>query len=71
MLIIILLDATNMVFCQANVFSAGRSCATELTSILDYIDEQVDIGKQTNVISLDMDKAFDKVDLTLLLEGLK
>ena len=49
---------------------AGRSCVTQLTSVLHYIGGQLDAVKQIDIIYLDMSKAFDKVDHTkLLLEG--
>ena len=51
-------------------FLAGRSCVTQLTSVLHYIGGQLDAVKQIAIIYLDMSKAFDKVDHTkLLLEG--
>ena len=51
-------------------FLAGRSCVTQLTSVLHYIGGQLDAVKQIDIIYLDMSKAFDKVDHTkLLLEG--
>ena len=43
-------------------FLAGRSCVTQLTSVLHYIG-----GKQIDIIYLDMSNAFDKVDHTKLL----
>lgn len=51
-------------------FIPGRSCVSQQTTVLDYIDSQLDNGKQTDVIYLDMSKAFDKVDHTLLLTKL-
>ena len=48
-------------------FMAGKSCVSQLTAVLDYIGSQLDNGKQTDVIYLDMSKAFDKVDHGLLL----
>ena len=48
-------------------FLAGRSCVTQLTSVLHYIGGQLDAGKQIDIIYLDMSKAFDKVDHTKLL----
>ena len=51
-------------------FLAGRSCITQLTSVLDYIGAQLDSGRQTDVIYLDMSKAFDKVDHAKLLDRL-
>ena len=46
---------------------AGRSCVTQLTSVLRYIGGQLDASKQTDIIYLDKSKAFDKVDHTKLL----
>ena len=40
-------------------FLAGRSCVTQLISVLHYIGGQLDAGKQINIIYLDMSKAFD------------
>ena len=48
-------------------FLAGRSCVTQLTSVLHYIGGQLDAGKQIDITYLDMSKAFDKVDHTKLL----
>ena len=48
-------------------FLSGRSCVTQLTSVLHYIGGQLDAGKQIDIIYLDMSKAFDKVDHTKLL----
>ena len=52
-------------------FMAGKSCVSQLTAVLDYIGSQLDHGKQTDVIYLDMSKAFDKVDHGLLLNKLR
>ena len=49
---------------------AGRSCVTQLTSVLHYIGGQLDAVKQIDIIYLDMSKAFDKVDHTKLLARL-
>ena len=48
-------------------FLAGRSCVTQLTSVLHYMGGQLDAVKQIDIIYLDMSKAFDKVDHTKLL----
>ena len=48
-------------------FLAGRSCVTQLTRVLHYIGDQLDAGKQIDIIYLDMSKTFDKVDHTKLL----
>ena len=50
-------------------FQPGRSCVAQLTSVLDYIGSQ--LRKQTDIIYLDMSKAFDKVNHTLLLDKLR
>ena len=52
-------------------FLPGRSCVTQLLTVLDQIGEQLDAGKQTDIIYLDMSKAFDKVCHSLLLRKLK
>ena len=48
-------------------FLIGRSCVTQLTTVLHYIGGQLDAGKQIDIIYLDMSKAFDKVDHIKLL----
>ena len=52
-------------------FLAGRSCVTQLISVLHYIGGQLDAGKQINIIYLDTSKAFDKVGHTNLLGRLQ
>ena len=52
-------------------FLPGRSCLTQLISVLHYIGGQLDAGKQIDIIYLDMSKAFDKVDHTKLLGRLQ
>ena len=42
-------------------FIPGRSCVTQLVKVLNYIGSLLDSGQQTDVIYLDMSKAFDKV----------
>ena len=44
----------------------GRLSVTQLLTVLDQIGEQLDAGKQTDIIYLDMSKAFDKVCHSLL-----
>ena len=51
-------------------FLAGRSCVTQLTSVLHYIGSQLDAGKQIDIIYLAVSKAFNKVDHIELLERL-
>ncbi|CAB4018309.1 Hypothetical predicted protein [Paramuricea clavata] len=51
-------------------FTPGRSCTTQLVEVLNYIGSLLDSGKQTDVIFMDMSKAFDKVSHTALVNKL-
>lgn len=42
-------------------FRYNRSCETQLTSFIDDLAKNYDMGKQTDVILMDIAKAFDKV----------
>ena len=42
-------------------FRTNRSCETQLISTVNDIAENLDAGKQTDVILLDFSKAFDRV----------
>ena len=61
-------DAVNM--CQHG-FMAGRSCVTNLLDTLDYLGSCLDSGGHTDVIYMDMSKAFDKVYQGLLIQKLQ
>ena len=52
-------------------FIPGRSCVTELVEVLNYIGSLLDSGQQTDVIYLDMSKAFDKVQHSLIIARLQ
>ena len=52
-------------------FIPGKSCVTQLVEVIDYIGSLLDSGKQTDVIYLDMSKAFDKVQHSLILGKLR
>ena len=52
-------------------FIPGKSCVTQLVEVFDYIGSLLDSGKQTDVIYLDMSKAFDKVQHFLILGKLR
>ena len=52
-------------------FTSGKSCVTQLIEVLDTIGSQLDLGKQIDVIYLDMSKAFDKVSHVRLLHRLR
>jgi hypothetical protein len=51
-------------------FVSGRSCATQLLSILNIIGKNLDKGLQTDVVFMDIAKAFDTVDHSNLLRKL-
>ena len=42
-------------------FTPGKTCTTQLLEVLDYIGSLLDSDKQTDVVYMDMSKAFDKV----------
>ena len=52
-------------------FIPGRSCTTQLVQVLECIGQQLDNGKQTDIIYLDMSKAFDRVRHDVLLDKLQ
>ena len=52
-------------------FIPGRSCTTQLVEVLHYIGSILDSGKQTDMIFMDMSKAFDKVSHTALINKLR
>ena len=52
-------------------FIPGRSCTTQLVEVLNSIGSLLDSGKQTDVIFMDMSKAFDKVSHAALIAKLE
>ena len=62
---------------QSNIHSAqfgfvnGRSCATQLLSILNIIGKNLDKGLQTDVVFMGIAKAFDTVNYTKMLQKLR
>ena len=59
---------------QSNIHSVqfgfvnGRSCATQLLSILNIIGKNLDNGLQTDLVFMDIAKAFDTVDHSMMRE---
>ena len=52
-------------------FRSGHSCLSQLLAHFDHITRQLEEGKAVDVIYLDFSKAFDKVDIGLILRKLK
>ena len=57
--------------CVQHGFISGKSCTTQLLEVHDRIGSLLDAGKQTDIVYMDMTKAFDKVDHTVLLKKLQ
>ena len=51
-------------------FLRGKSCVGQLLSVLDRIGKNLDMRLQTDILYLDIAKAFDTVDHKLLLQKL-
>ena len=62
---------TSLINSAQHGFIPGRSCTTQLVEVLHYIGSILDSGKQTDMIFMDMSKAFDKVSHTALINKLR
>ncbi|KAL5267390.1 hypothetical protein ACHWQZ_G004435 [Mnemiopsis leidyi] len=65
------LEANNLLSDKQHGFRSNRSCLTQMLDHFDSIFEGLTKGNDTDSIYLDFAKAFDKVDLDLLLRKLK
>ncbi len=61
----------NMISAAQHGFLRGKSCTGQLLSVLHRISENLDLGKQTDILYFDIAKAFDTVDHTLLVNKLR
>ena len=52
-------------------FCAGRSCLSQLLSHFDEILSILEVGNNADIVYLDFAKAFDKVDINLVIEKIK
>ena len=52
----------NMISTAQHGFLRGRFCTSQLLSVLHRISQDLDSGKQTDVLYFDVAKAFDTVD---------
>ena len=64
------LDKHKILYDLQHGFRANRSCETQLTMIIEEIQQNLSDGKQTDVIWLDFSKAFDKVRYEKLIHKL-
>ena len=62
---------TNFIDKNQHGFIQGKSCTTQLLEVLDQIGSFLDSNNQTDIIYMDMSKAFDKVNHQLLISKLK
>ncbi|KAL5251911.1 hypothetical protein ACHWQZ_G014894 [Mnemiopsis leidyi] len=65
------LDSNSLLSDKQHGFRSNRSCLTQMLEHFDDIFEGMTHGSDTDSIYLDFAKAFDKVDLDLLLQKLK
>ena len=61
----------NLIDKNQHGFIRGKSCTTQLLEVLDQIGSYLDTKNQTDIIYMDMSKAFDKVNYQLLISKLK
>ena len=52
-------------------FREGHSCETQLIEFVDDISKNLQEGQQTDILTLDFAKAFDKVNHSLLIHKLQ
>ena len=55
------LDRNQIFYDLQHGFHAKRSCETQLTMLIEELHQNLQDGKQTDIILLDFSKAFDKV----------
>jgi retron-type reverse transcriptase len=60
----------NMISVAQHGFLRGKSCTGQLISVLHCISQNLDSGKQTDILYFDVAKAFDTVNHNLLLKKL-
>ena len=64
-------EENNLINDSQHGFRKGRSCLTQLLTHYDEILRQIEDGNQVNVLYIDFEKCFDKIDFNILLNKLK
>ena len=64
-------DAHNVLADNQHGFRRGRSCETQLLGLTEELMSNLEGGKQTDVLVLDLAKAFDRVNHSLLAHKLR
>jgi hypothetical protein len=64
-------DKYNILYPFQHGFRKFRSCETQLIEFIDDVTRNLDDGKQTNVLIMNLSNAFDKVSHNLLIQKLK
>jgi retron-type reverse transcriptase len=65
------LEAANLISDTQHGFRKGRSCLTNMLTILDTITNNIDLGINVDVVFLDFAKAFNKVPHERLLKKME
>jgi len=64
-------EDNNLINDSQHGFRKGRSCLTQLLTHYDEVLRQIEDGNQVNVLYIDFEKCFDKIDFKILLNKLK
>ena len=64
-------DKNNILYSLQHGFRSSRSCESKLLSFTDDVSKNLNNNRQTNILIMDLSKAFDKVDHSLLCYKLK
>jgi len=64
-------EGNNLINDSQHGFRKGRSCLTQLLTHYDEVLRQIEEGNQVNVLYVDFEKCFDKIDFKILLNKLK
>ena len=64
-------EKNNILYPLQHGFRKGRSCETQLIEFVDDISKNLQEGRQTDILTMDFAKAFDKVNHSLLIHKLR